>query len=329
MKECVIYNNIAIPANDKAPGIRKPRECPLNLISALVTPQFTAVMISLFLIVIPVGADQFNASISQTPAERVTIIAFVGNQPLGILPRTAATFACYSDGFKRFLKERGLVRGRRVHVVPQRNSLAVNHHHPLRAFPPLGFPDAGAPFLAGAKLPSMNDSLQSSCSFSSSSERNALHAVTHTSCSSHSFNLRQQVEGLGYSLGRSCQGAPVRNIQRMPSKTLRLSAQGLPPFRFTLGFGKSFSSLLHCSSVSSSRFFRFFSAIEEILLSMTKFTNPARKPRAFKLGDEWPPVAKPASEACFSWRSEGSYGIIWSWPDIGRALIQGTGFSST
>jgi hypothetical protein len=272
MKECIIYNNIAIPADNQTSGICQPRECPLNFIPALVTPHLTAVMISLFLVVVPVRAYQFNASMGQTLTERITIITLIGYQPFGILSRSTSAFTRHSDIIQCFLKERGLVRGRRVQVVPQRNSLAVNHHHPLRAFPPLGFPAAGAPFLAGAKLPSTNDSLQSSCFFSSSSERNALHAVTHTSCSSQSFNLRQQVEGLGYSSGRSCQGAPVRNIQRIPSKTPRLSAQGLPHFLLTLGFGKSFSSLLHCSSVSSNRFFRFFLAIDNDLLSMTKFT---------------------------------------------------------
>jgi len=272
MKECTIYNNIAIPADNKAPGICQPRECPLNLIAAPVTPQLTAIMVLLLLVIIPVGANKFDAPIGQASAKRVTVITFVGNKPFGILPWTASVFTRHNDIIQRFFKERRLVRGRRVQVVPQRNSLAVDHHHPLRAFPPLGFPDAGAPFLAGAKLPSINDSLQSSCFFSSSSERNTLHAVIHTSCSSHSFSLRQHVEGLGYSLGRSCQGAPVRNIQRMPSKTLRLFAQGLPPFLLALGFGKSFSSLLHCSSVSSIRFFRFLLAIEKGLLSMTKFT---------------------------------------------------------
>src|SRR6185437_12579500 len=54
-------------------------------------------------------------------------------------------------------------RGRRaVQVVSQRNTLAVDHHHPLRALAAFGFADPVAPFLAGAKLPSMKLSLQSS-----------------------------------------------------------------------------------------------------------------------------------------------------------------------
>ena len=35
-----------------------------------------------------------------------------------------------------------------------RNTLAVDHHHPLRSLAPLGFSDSCAPFFAGAKLPS-------------------------------------------------------------------------------------------------------------------------------------------------------------------------------
>jgi hypothetical protein len=103
MKKCVIYNNIAIPTNNKSPGICKPRECPLNFIAAFVTPQFTAIMVSLFLVIIPVRANQLDAPIRQTFAERIAAVAFVGYQPFGILPRTASALARYGDGFERFL----------------------------------------------------------------------------------------------------------------------------------------------------------------------------------------------------------------------------------
>jgi hypothetical protein len=36
----------------------------------------------------------------------------------------------------------------------QRKTLTVDQYHPLRALATLGFTDCGAPFLAGAKLPS-------------------------------------------------------------------------------------------------------------------------------------------------------------------------------
>jgi len=48
----------------------------------------------------------------------------------------------------------------------------------------------------------------------------------------------------------------------------------------------------------------------------------ARKPQAFKPGDEWHPERSQRS-----WRSGGESGIIWLWPDTVRALIQNTGFN--
>ena len=255
MKESIIYSNVMIPTNNKTTGISKPGESTLNLPSALITSQLAAIIVSLFFVVASVWANQLNTPISQTFAKRVTVVSFISDKAFRGLARAASVFTWHRDIVYRSLEERDFTRGRRVQVVPQRNSLAVNHHHPLRAFPPLGFADAFAPFFAGAKLPSIKASLQSNCFFSSSSERKARHALTHMSCSSQSFSLLQQVEGLGYSLGRSCHGHPVLNTHRIPSKTLRLSAQGLPPFLFTLGLGKILSSFSHCSSVSSIRFF--------------------------------------------------------------------------
>jgi hypothetical protein len=56
------------------------------------------------LIVIPVWADQFNASMGQAPAERIAVVAFVGNQSFGIFPRLAPAFTLYGDIIQRFLK---------------------------------------------------------------------------------------------------------------------------------------------------------------------------------------------------------------------------------
>lgn len=254
MKKRIIYRDIMIPSDNKTTGVSEPRKSTLNFPSAFVTSQFTAIMVFLFFVVTAVRTNQLNPSMSQTFTKRVAVVSLISNQALRVFARTTSVLAWHRDIIQRFLKERDFTRGRRVQVVPQRNSLAVNHHHPLRALPPLGFADAFAPFFAGAKLPSIKASLQSNCFFSSSSERNALHTWTHTPCSSQSFNLRQQVEGLGYSLGKSAQGVPVRNTHRIPLKTSRLSAHGLPPFLLTLGLGKSFSIFSHCSSVNSIRF---------------------------------------------------------------------------
>jgi hypothetical protein len=136
--------------------------------------------------------------------------------------------------------------------------LAVDHHHPLRAFAPLGFADAVAPFLAGAKLPSTKLSLQSNWPRASSSARNWRHTSNHTSCASHNCKRRQQVLGLGYSGGRSRQRAPVLSTHKMPSNTRRLSAHGRPRPE---DCGNNGSIFFHCSSVKNGFGIRSFSQI--------------------------------------------------------------------
>ena len=253
MEERIINNNIVIPADNKATKISQPRERPLNLIATFISPHFASIIIFLSLVIAPVRADQFNAFVSQTFTQRVAVIAPVGNQALWIFSRPASAFARYRDIVQRFFEERNFVRGRRVQVVSQRNTFTVDHHHPLRSLAAFGLSDAFAPFFAGAKLPSANVSLQSNCPRWSSSERKALHALSHISCSSQSRSLRQHVEELGYCFGKSAHGAPVRNTQRIPSNTLRLSAHGLPPRLDFLSFGSNGSIFCHCASVNFHR----------------------------------------------------------------------------
>jgi hypothetical protein len=112
--------------------------------------------------------------------------------------------------------------------------------------------------LAGAKLPSRKESLQSSLPRWSNSERNCRHTLSQTSFSSHWRRRRQHVLALGYSLGRSRQRAPVLRTHIMPSSTRRLSAQGRPQLR---GLGKSGSSLAHCLSDKNAFCIRSFSHI--------------------------------------------------------------------
>jgi len=50
---------------------------------------------------------------------------------------------------------------------------------------------------------------------------------------------------------------------------------------------------------------------------------PARKPQAFKPGDEWHP-----ERSRRSWRSGGESGIIWLWPDMERAPTRSTVFNT-
>jgi hypothetical protein len=111
---------------------------------------------------------------------------------------------------------------------PRRASLAGVEYHPLRPLAALGFTDGGAPFFAGAKLPSRKHSSHFSSPLPSSAPSNARHASSHTPCSSHCFSRRQQVAGEGYLSGKNRHATPVCKIQRMPSRQTRFDAHGRP-----------------------------------------------------------------------------------------------------
>jgi hypothetical protein len=104
--------------------------------------------------------------------------------------------------------------------------------------------------LAGAKLPSKNDSLHFNCCRPFNSPRKVRQMRSQMPCSSQSRSRRQHVDGEGNSLGKSCQRAPLRRIHRMPSSTLRFAARGLPPRRCRGGRGSKGSIFFHCASVS-------------------------------------------------------------------------------
>ena len=255
MKERTINRYVPVPSHYKATEVTKPREGAFNLPSSPVPAKSSAILSRLLDPVLLMRTNQFDSSGCQLFPQRVVVICFVSDQPLRIPARNTVAIRWHLDGIQRLFDERDLVGARRVQVVSQRNTFAVDHHHPLRSLAAFGLSDAFAPFLAGAKLPSMNASLQSSCPRSSSWARNARHASSQTSSSSQSRSRRQHVEGLGYSLGRSDHGAPVRSIQSIPSNTLRSSAQGRPPFFDRLCLGKKRSIFDHCSSVSFNRVF--------------------------------------------------------------------------
>ena len=252
MKESFVNSDRTIVAHDQSAKVAQPSQGAFYFPATPVSAQRSAVLLARLAAIPSMRHDQLDASCRQPLAEWVAVISAIGDHPLGFLawPPTAASPG-YPDGSKRFFREPRFVWGCRVKLLSQRKTLAVDHHHPLRALAALGFSDFRAPFFAGAKLPSRNDSLQFSCSRSLSSARNARQMVSQTPRSSQSRSLRQQVEGEGNSSGRSCQRAPLRKIQRIPSRTLRSFAGGRPPRRDLRTRGNRGRIFSHWASVSS------------------------------------------------------------------------------
>jgi len=219
--------------------------------------------------------NQLDPALRQPLSQRVTVITTIGDQAQRFLPRPPRLgSAAYADRRERRFCEPRFVRGCRTKVLSQRKTLAVDHHHPLRALAPLGFSDSSAPFLAGAKLPSRKDSLHCSCCRSLSSARNARQILSQTPCSSQSRSLRQQVAGEGNSSGKSCQRAPLRRIHKIPSSTLRSEARGRPPRRHECGPGSKGRIFSHWASVNS-RPYRAISPPSALLtLFISHFCQP-------------------------------------------------------
>ena len=252
MKERAIDRERAIVTDHQASEVSQPGVGAFHDPSSAIAPQCSAILRRGPHAIFLVRADQFDPALPQALPQRIAVIRFVGDHPQRFLLWTTRVMTSpYVDRRERRLCEFDFRRGCRVKVVSQRKTAAVDHHHPLRPLAPLGFSDSAAPFFAGAKLPSRNDSLHFNCWRSLSSLRNVRQMFNQTPCSSQSRSRRQHVEGCGNFSGRSCQRAPLRRIHKIPSSTRRFSIHGRPPWRCLGGLGSKGAIFFHCASVSN------------------------------------------------------------------------------
>jgi len=252
MKEAAINCERTIIAHHQPTEVTEPGKGSFDFPASFVSSQGPTILHRRLTPTLAMRDDRLNAVATQVSAQRVAVVAAIHDHTHGFLPWSSGTMtAPHADRRECLLDEFDLCRGCRVKVVSQRKTLAVSHHHPLRALAPLGFSGSVAPFFAGAKLPSIKDSLHFSCWRSFSSLRNARQMFTQTSCSSQSRSRRQQVAGEGNSSGKSHQRAPLRRIHKMPSSTLRSFIRGRPPCRCLGGFGSKGRIFSHCASVSN------------------------------------------------------------------------------
>src|SRR5437899_7414852 len=252
MKERAINRQRAVVAHHQSAEVAEPGDGAFHRPPPLTAPQGPAVLRRGLATILAMRNDQLDAAPGQLLAQRVTVVATVGDEAFRLLPRTAwPMLPSYADRGECRLRQPDLRRGSRVKVVSQRKTAAVDHHHPLCPLAPLGFSDSAAPFFAGAKLPSRNDSLHFNCWRSFNSLRNARQMFNQTPRSSQSRSRRQHVEGCGNFSGRSCQRAPLRKIHRIPSSTRRFSIHGRPPLRCLGGLGSKGAIFFHCASVSN------------------------------------------------------------------------------
>src|SRR5882724_1567781 len=151
-----------IIANQQSPEVAQPGEGALDLPPVAVAAQSAAIVEGGFAATAAMRTDEQDSPIEQAPAQRIAVVGSVGYDAQWPLLWPSPAAAGHRYPIQRTFLQGHFSRAGRDQLASQRNTLAVDHHHPLRAFAALGFADALAPFLAGAKLPSRNDSLQSS-----------------------------------------------------------------------------------------------------------------------------------------------------------------------
>ena len=111
-------------------------------------------------------------------------------------------------------------------------------------------PSCFAPFLAATVAESTQARDQPIAPSSPSLSSKAWCIARHTPACCQSRNLRQHVMPLPQpiSLGSNSQGAPVRNMKRIPVSTALLGIRGRPPLGLSGSLGKRGSSTAHSSS---------------------------------------------------------------------------------
>lgn len=229
----------------------QPSKRPLDDPTAPVPPELAAVLVSRVRVVLLRRNDRLDSASRQPRPQSVAVIAAVQHQPVGLRTRPPrAMRTAHVDRRDRFLDELGLARTGRIQVCSQRSTRAIDQKHPLRTLTLPGIADSGAPFFAGAKLPSPKHSSQRTFSASLRSARKPRHNASSVPSSSHCRSLRQQVLELPYWRGSALHGAPVHRIHRMPSKHLRGSAGGRPPRGLPRRRGSRRAIRAHCASLS-------------------------------------------------------------------------------
>jgi len=109
-----------------------------------------------------VWRQQLDTLLRHSVVQVAAVVGAVSDDPLELLALRLRYFC--EGGFRELaLREVG---SRKVHS--ERNTRAVDQYHALCPLTFACFSDAEAPFFAGAKVPSMKASLQSSCPASSS-----------------------------------------------------------------------------------------------------------------------------------------------------------------
>ena len=208
-------------ANWQSSKIMQPSEETFNFPASPISPKFTSILGLRFLPVPLVRRNHFNVFLLfQSLVKRIAIVCFIAYQEIRCFIQK--TFV--DSFFNQFY----FVGGCAFDMSGDRQTRSVCNCHDLGAFPAFRIADSTTPFFAGTKLPSMNASRMSIPPRLYRSSASLWTMRWKTPWLTHCWNRRWHVWYGGYRWGISFQGAPVRNIHKMPSKTSRGSRGGRP-----------------------------------------------------------------------------------------------------
>lgn len=264
MEKALVDRNMSVLTNQQTPEVLQPCKGALNFPTFAIASQSSSVLKAGLSAPGTMRANQFNVFCFQSLSEFFAVIGPVGNHANRLLLGPSRTLSGHLDTLQGAFSQSHFSWRCRGNLASERNTRAVDHHHPLRTFSAFGFTHAEPPFLAEAKLPSKNTSLQFKVPWASRSARKRRQIRSHTPWSSHCLSRLQQVAALGYCDGKSLQRAPLRKTHKIPSKVCRLSDQGRPLLR---GRGSNGSTLAHCLSLSNCSAIHSFSWIQNHLYS--------------------------------------------------------------
>jgi hypothetical protein len=233
----------------KLAEVLQPGIAPLDYPPSLVPPHLSSVLMRGNCVVAASWDDRLYPSLHKQRSHCDTVVASVTYQPLRLTSLTLTRLDAHVG--KRCFQKLHLRRRSLLQVYSERSTRAIGQYHKLCSLAAFSLPDQRTPFLARMNMPSMKHSSQRTFCRSESWFKKARQRFRRISPSAHSLRRRWTALFEPYLSGSSLQGAPVHRIQRMPSKHLRSSSGGRPPFRERWRLGKCCLMSSHCLSVTA------------------------------------------------------------------------------
>ena len=160
MEEALIKGEVSFMADEKTTEVAQVREGAFDFPASAIAAERASILQGRATAATAVRTDQFDSASRQPGPEALRVVSAITDEAGGTIAWSACTDARHLHCLQGFFREGNFRRRGAKESTSQRYTRAVCHHHPLCTFATFGFTHAEPPFLALAKLPSMNTSSQ-------------------------------------------------------------------------------------------------------------------------------------------------------------------------